>query len=833
VSLLPDGRVLFYSYYSESLQPHIWDPASNTFSSTAGAPYELFCSGHTSLADGRIFIAGGHIADFTGFNHALIYDPASNSFAPTPDMNQGRWYPTTTVLANGDVLVTSGDINSNTNTNPLPQVFQMSSGTWRNLSSAQLVLPLYPMMFVAPNGNVFYAGPSRQSRYLDTSGAGSWTSVSLLNWNGWRDYAPGVMYDTGKVLILGGSDPPTATTESIDLNSASPAWKFNTTMHFARRQHNAVLLPDGKVFVVGGSSGSGFDDSTHPVFPAEMWDPATGQFTVMASISVYRGYHSTALLLPDGRVLSAGGNVGGANAQIFSPPYLSAGSRPTISDAPGSASYGQSILVSTPDAASIAQVTLLRIGSTTHTFDESQRFLRLAFTAQGNGLSVTMPASANLAPPGYYMLFILNGAGVPSVAKVVQLSGTAVTTGSVAGMVTDTSGTPLSGAAVSAAGANATTAANGTYTLNNLAAGSVTITASLSGYQSGSTTATVTAGQTTTADTIKLAPASPGSVSGTVVSSLGGAIAGASVSYDGGNTTTDSNGNYSLTGVPVGTIQLVASAAGFQSSSQTVTIQSGVNATANFTLAVAAGTGTVAGKVTNASTGGAISGATVGYSGGSATTDSNGSYSLTGVPAGSIQLTASATGFQSSTQTVTIQSGVNATANFTLAVAASTGTVTGKVTNISTGGVISGATVSWSGGSATSNSSGTYTLTGVTAGTQTITAARSGYLTRSNMASVASGGTVTDNLQLATAGKLTIKVKGTTGAAVGGVAVTITGGVITTTVSGTTDSTGTLNSPWIPIGSYTITISKTGHTTQSKGATVSTGVTSTVNFTSF
>jgi hypothetical protein len=833
VNLLPDGRVLFYSFYSESLQPHIWDPVSNTFSPTAGAPYELFCSGHTSLADGRIFIAGGHIADFTGFNHALIYDPASDSFTPTPDMNQGRWYPTTTVLPNGDVLVTSGDINSNTNTNPLPQVFQMSSGTWRNLSSAQLVLPLYPMMFVAPNGKIFYAGPSRQSRYLDASGAGSWTSVSLLNWNGWRDYAPGVMYDTGKVLVLGGSDPPTATTESIDLNSASPAWTFNTTMHFPRRQHNAVLLPDGKVFVVGGSSGSGFDDSTHPVFPTEMWDPATGQFTVMASISVYRGYHSTALLLPDGRVLSAGGNFGGANAQIFSPPYLLAGARPTISDAPSNASYGQSILVSTPDTANIAQVTLLRIGSTTHTFDESQRFMSLAFTAQNNGLSVTMPASGNLAPPGYYMLFILNGTGVPSVAKIVQLSGTAVTTGSVAGVVTDTSGTPLQGAAVSAAGSNATTAADGTYTLNNLAPGTVTVTASLSGYQSGSTTTTVTAGQTTTAAAIKLARANPGSVSGTVVSSLGGAIAGATVSYSGGNTTTDSNGNYSLSSVPPGTIQLTASAAGFQSSTQTVNIQSGANTTANFTLAVAPSTGTVTGTITNASTGAVISGATVSWSGGSTMSNSSGVYTLTGVTAGTVQLTASAAGFQSSTQTVNVQSGASTTANFALAVAASPGTVTGQVTNISTGGVISGATVSWSGGSTTSNSSGVYTLTGVTAGNQTITATHSGYLTRSNTAGVANGGAVTDNFQLATAGKLTIKVKGTTGAAVSGAAVTVTGGVIATTVSGTTDSTGTWNSPWIAIGSYTITISKTGHTTQSKNVTASTGVTSTVTFTSF
>src|SRR5262245_10186526 len=153
-----------------------------------------------------------------------------------------------------------------------------------------------------------------------------------------------------------------------------------------------------------------------------MWDPATGQFTVMASIAVYRGYHSTALLLPDGRVLSAGGNVAGPNAQIFSPPYLFAGDRPAISSAPSRAGYGQSVFVGTADAATITQVTLLRTGSVTHTFDESQRFLRLSFTVTDNGLNVTMPANGNLAPPGYYMLFLLNSSGVPSVARIIQIS---------------------------------------------------------------------------------------------------------------------------------------------------------------------------------------------------------------------------------------------------------------------------------------------------------------------------------------------------------------------------------------------------------------------------
>src|ERR1051326_4370317 len=140
----------------------------------------------------------------------------------------------------------------------------------------------------------------------------------------------------------------------------------------------------------------------------EMWGPATGQFTVMASIAVYRGYHSTALLLADGRVLSAGGNVGGPNAQIFSPPYLFAGPRPSITSAPTSAGYGQTVFVGTPNASTITKVTLLREGSVTHTNSMSQSFQSLSFTTTSTGLNVTMPANANIAPPGYYLLFILN-----------------------------------------------------------------------------------------------------------------------------------------------------------------------------------------------------------------------------------------------------------------------------------------------------------------------------------------------------------------------------------------------------------------------------------------
>lgn len=823
--------MFFVSYYSESLHPNIWDPATSTFSPAAASAYALFCAGHTSLPDGRVFIAGGHIADYVGYAHATIFSSDTNSFKPLPDMNAGRWYPTTTVLANGDVLVVSGDINSNTNTDPLPQVYQFATNSWRNLTTAQLVQPLYPVMFVAPNGKVFNAGPNRQSRYLNTSGTGAWSNVAVMNFGAARDYGPGVMYDVGKVLEVGGGNPPTATAEVIDLNAATPVWKFTGSMHYPRRQHNAVILPDGKVFISGGSSASGFDTSTSPVLPTEMWDPATGQFTVMASIAVYRGYHSTALLLPDGRVLSAGGNVGGPNAQIYSPPYLFNGTRPTISSAPTSVGYGQTVFVGTPDATAITKVSWIRIASTTHTFDESQRYMRLNFTQATNGLNVTIPANGNIAPPGDYMLFILNGSGVPSLAKIIQISGSGATTGALTGTVTNSSGSPLLGASVTVGGNGAVTASDGSWSLQNLTAGTVTVSAALGGYNSASEAATVTAGNTTVAGTLALTPINPGNVTGQVVNSSGTGVSGATVSGDGISTTTDSSGNYTLANLPSGSATITASSTGFANASVSVTVTAGSTVTAP-TITLGSNSGSVSGTV-KSSSGTAIAGAAVGYGGGSTTTSSTGTYSLTGVPAGTIQLVASASGFQSSSQNVTITGGANTTANFTLAASTGSGNVTGKISNASSGAAITGATVNWSGGSTTSNSSGIYTLTNVTAGTVKVTATANGYLPRTLPVSVTSGTTSTLNIPIATAGKISAKVLNSSNVAVSGATVTIKGGVIATSVTGVTGSTGVFITNWIPVGTYSVTVAETGHTTQSKSATVSSGVTTSVTFTSF
>ena len=416
-ALLPNGKVLFYPYSDDA---RIWDPLTASLSTGARAGYNIFCTGLTFLANGQLFVGGGHVSNNVGLNDASLYDPVTNAWARQPDMNAGRWYPTTTTLADGSVLVVSGDIDTTVGVNRLPQVW--TNGTWRDLTTAQIALPLYPFMLVAPDGRVFNAGPQDVSRFLDTANSGAWTT-SARSAGGFRGYGTAVMYEPGKVLIVGGNDPPRATAEKIDLTAPTPAWQAAGQMQSARRQLNATILPDGTVLMTGGSSGAGFNNANAPVLTAERWDPAQPaekSFTTLASATRYRGYHSIALLLPDGRVLSSGGD-NEPNAEVFSPPYLFTGARPTVSAAPSNISYGGAFVVETSDAASITAVTLVRLSAVTHAFNMNQRFVSLAYSPGAGRLTVTAPAAGEVAPPGDYMLFLLNTSGVPSIARMVRL----------------------------------------------------------------------------------------------------------------------------------------------------------------------------------------------------------------------------------------------------------------------------------------------------------------------------------------------------------------------------------------------------------------------------
>ena len=422
VALLPTGQVMLWPGDGgiSGNDPRMWDPATATTTPLTKPGYDIFCAGHTVLGDGRVFVAGGHIQNNVGLPNASAYDALTNTWTPLPAMNAGRWYPTSITLANGSPLVVSGSIDNTMGVNRLPQVLDLVSGTWRSLTNAQLGLPLYPQMFLAPNGQVFNPGPSQTTRYLNTAGAGAWTVVGNRQF-GDRNHGSAVMYADGKVLVMGGGDPPTRTAEVIDLNAPVPTWRLVGQMAHARRQTNAVLLPDGKVLVTGGTSGAGFNNASTPVFPAELWDPVTETWTTLASAQIPRLYHSAALLLPDGRVLTTGGN-GYPDTEVYSPPYLFQGARPSIATAPATVALGQSFFVETPDAAEINSVTLIRLGSVTHTVNMNQRISRLSFTQTAGGLNVVAPTNANLAPLGHYMLFVVNGNGVPSVAQIVHLT---------------------------------------------------------------------------------------------------------------------------------------------------------------------------------------------------------------------------------------------------------------------------------------------------------------------------------------------------------------------------------------------------------------------------
>jgi hypothetical protein len=425
-NLLPNGKVLLFGEFEEGAgAPVLWDPITGAVGQAAVPDYNIFCSGHSFLADGRVLVTGGHVDSHMGLSHTSIYDGATNTWTRGPDMNDARWYPTNTTLPNGDVAILAGETHGAGTANLMVQVYQLGahdSGpahTLRNLSTALRDLPYYPRMFVAPNGKLFFSAPRRATMFLDWLGTGTWWEYGRSLFGG-RTYGSAVYFD-GKVMLVGGGDPPTATAEIIDLTQAKPAWRYTASMSLPRRQTNATMLPDGTVLVTGGSSASGFSNAAGAVKYAEVFNPATETWTRLASAADFHGYHATSLLLPDGRVLHGGGrNV--RTAEVFSPPYLFKGARPTVSSVPSVVEPGKAFSVSTPQAAAIRKVTLIGLGAPTHAIDQGQRFLTLGFTATADGLSITAPATNVDAPPGPYLLFLVDDKGVPSVGQVVTVS---------------------------------------------------------------------------------------------------------------------------------------------------------------------------------------------------------------------------------------------------------------------------------------------------------------------------------------------------------------------------------------------------------------------------
>lgn len=436
-TLLHNGKVLFFSYPSpreHGSDSWIWNSPTLGSSQVRSLIHrDIFCSGHSVLPDGRAFVTGGTMWGthrFAGAHETSLFDPATSSWSRGPSMAFARWYPTNLTLPNGDVLIVSG---TDTNEQPVAAIERYSVAANASTvlpSSADKLVDDYPRLHVLPNGKVFMAGQQGDTFLLDPD-AGQWTFVDRMNFGDRYAGASVLLPGLQKVLALGGNEtdpeaptlgtnPPTETAEIIDLSQATPRWRYTNPMHYAREHANAVLLPDGTVLVVGGGQSGLY---RQPVRQAELFDPESETWTLMATQTAPREYHSTAILLPDGRVLSAGMDSGKwqRTGEIYSPPYLFRGPRPSILSAPSTIAYGSTFTIQTPDSAAIQKVVLLRAGSVTHSVNFEQRYVALTFSPGEAQLSATAPAGGAIAPPGWYMLFLVSSDGVPSVSAWVHV----------------------------------------------------------------------------------------------------------------------------------------------------------------------------------------------------------------------------------------------------------------------------------------------------------------------------------------------------------------------------------------------------------------------------
>lgn len=405
----------------------------------------------------------------TGSTQLYLFNPESEAWEYGGDMPEGRWYPTNTCLPDGRVLLLSGTNEGGKRgekavplINRRIEVFDPVGGLQQVGTITPTFAPqhgsspgsddpaggafptVYPRMHVLPvadaeradypAGKAFCAGYGKHSKMLNLH-TWEWTDVADLNFSQ-RDDGCSVLLPLrppdyrARIITFGGWRPggfaetdSTATAEIINFGEEHPEWRFTESMAHKRLNASAVLLPDGKVMVIGGNSTGQFDD---PVFAIQVFDPDTEHWQTVAPMTVPRRYHSTALLLPDGRVLSAGTTPLErieTRMEVYSPYYLFRGARPTLENAPAQISYGQPFEVTyTCAEGSLRRAALIRPGAVTHAFDMDQRYVELSIErSAGATARLIAPPDVHIAPPGYYMLFLLNERDVPSEAAFVRL----------------------------------------------------------------------------------------------------------------------------------------------------------------------------------------------------------------------------------------------------------------------------------------------------------------------------------------------------------------------------------------------------------------------------
>jgi hypothetical protein len=444
-------------------------------------PIDFFCGGESFLADGTLLSAGGTLRydidpndhpltdGFFGRRATVTFDPHTQQWTQQlrGDLHVGRWYPALVTLGDGRVLAGAGKDDTgkiDSDAVKAVEVFSPQTGTWENLGVPHGPgfnrLPLYAHLILLQDGRVFFSGGrmddsvNQGPAILDhlTPGAVTATTIGGLEHPELRNQSASVLLPPAqdqRVMIIGGGpdsgkDPTSALklVAVVDLKAPQPAFHPAPPMKNFRVHLNAVLLPDRTVFVSGGADRHEDNDqgiseqASHAIRQGEIYDPATDTWRVVASATVSRMYHSVALLLPDGRVVTAGNNPQKGKhvkwnedpdseemaLEIYSPPYLFRGTRPAIGTAPQEWRHGQAVQVQSPQAASIKWASLIKSGVTTHSFDTGQRLVDLPIDTRGSdSLSLRVPGNPNIAPPGWYMLFLTDQTGVPSEAKWIHL----------------------------------------------------------------------------------------------------------------------------------------------------------------------------------------------------------------------------------------------------------------------------------------------------------------------------------------------------------------------------------------------------------------------------
>ncbi len=447
--LLPDERILSYGSSANGLQGgrflyDVWDPSGGLAGGHLTLPNQtvtdIFCSSQVVLPGGTdVFIAGGDVWNGTQVLNSAnpntnLFRLSDNTLNTQNNMNRARWYSTSTVLTNGEIYVQGG-----TSGTDRPEVRQ-ANGTFRLLSGANTSSYdfMYPRNWVAPGGLVFGYDSGGKMYTVNPAGTGTFTSKGTFTGPTGND-ASAVMFRPGRILQFGGNSN---LARIIDVNGANPVVTTTGNLLKKRVLVNATVLPDGKVLATGGSGA--WNTMTEVTNYAEIWDPGTGVWTQHSSGVKARLYHSVALLLPDASVLVGGGGANSpttslpqnnTNIEVYYPPYLYGpgggfASRPAITGVQNLATstaanplvnVGETFPVDWTGTGTVSRVTLVKTGSVTHSWNMDQRFVEATFRLSGNRVMVQAPTRAADAPPGFYILFLLNATGTPSVGKIVEI----------------------------------------------------------------------------------------------------------------------------------------------------------------------------------------------------------------------------------------------------------------------------------------------------------------------------------------------------------------------------------------------------------------------------